>query len=230
MRTIGLLGICLALASCTNVNPSLIVMGSILPTNEGGGCSSDPEDPTFVLRPTLNRANSVGIAQFDYRPDVLVANQRVRRSTDLVSDVAGVNLQFAQVELQDAAGTPLVFPGLPNPFRLPVPGNGFVPSATDGETAGLAPVSVTLVPVVYQSLLTDGTIIAEATFFGTGVDGADVESSPWSLTIDICSGGCLFQCEPGDADPVIACTPGHDSPSRARAFNAALGCATASAP
>ena len=224
MRTIGLLGICLALAGCTNINPSLVVLGSIQPTVEEDSCVFDIEDPMFMSRPALNRANSVGLPQLDYAPIILVANHRVRRTFDLATDVSGVYLQFAQVELRDAAGTPLVFPGLPNPFRLPV-SSPLVPGAADGETPGLASVSVNLVPVVYQSLLTDGTIIAEATFFGTGVDGADVESSPWTLPIDVCSGGCLFSCESDpDAEERLACRPGQDGVSRSRGFNASLGC------
>lgn len=227
MRTIALLAL-FALVGCTNTNPSLVVLGSMVPSEANiFGCLFDPEDPKFVLSPTLNVAPISNLAnqpEDDYQPVFLVQNQRVRRPSDLSPNTADVMLQFAQVELLDAAGTPLVFAGLPNPFRLPVPGFSYVPSAADGETPGAATIGVTLVPTVYQSGLTDGYIIAEAKFFGVGVDGEPVESSPFRLTIEICRGDCLFLCADTDAEPITGCTVGHDYITAFPELNGALGC------
>jgi len=208
MRYPLLIILALTSLSCTNVHPSIILNGSILAEPGDGICQYEIDDPVLIAYPQYN----IDVPR-PYEAVFAVDNQRRQLTSDIAVNRGGVEVNFAQVELQDSAGTPLALPAeLPNPFRLPT--NGFLPSASDPEMPGRAPIRVTVIPDAYRPSLTAGTtIVASITLFGTTVGAVEVESTPYAYRIDLCDGTCLLHC-PADTDTLLpSCTPGQDIPA-----------------
>jgi len=192
--------------SCTSANPSVIVLGSVIPDPEDGICLYETDDPSIYAFPQMN----LDVPR-SYNAILSVQNQRRQIISDINVDRGGIDFNFAQVELLDSAGVPLALPAtLPNPFRLPA--QGFVPSATDPETPGAGLVRATIIPDAYRTSLTAGTeIVASVTLLGTTPGGLAIEASPFPFRIDLCNGMCLLGCVDNPDDSLASCTPGQDS-------------------
>lgn len=206
LACVPLLGACV-----DNDGSAFYVSGHVMPTSGEGVCTLDPSGENLVVRGVFNVESTFGYFVFP-----LYNNQLRNRGSDapLRTDPNGVQITSAEVELRKADGSVIAFGGLPNPFSVAT--SGFVPSTDNAATAAQSVGNILVIPPAYADSLagmfTDqDVLVAAVTVFGETTGGVDVESEEWLWPIDLCKGGCLFECIPPDSDdPTECCTPGQD--------------------
>ncbi len=122
----------LMLGGCAPGNTGLIIAGVVAPGSYPT-CTYDSANSQY-----LDGVIDIASETVQYTMVPLFYNQLINLSNSGSSGPASADpnvmqVQSAQVELQDVTGATLSLPGLPNPFT--VPATGFVPSS-DGMTAG----------------------------------------------------------------------------------------------
>lgn len=176
-------------------NVSLVVVKNVVPDEM---CVVDPGGVAL-----LGGVFDAALAGNSYEAYVVFRNALVtRRGTDLSSDVNGIFVTSAEVELRGADGeTPLGIS--PNPFMTVM--STFVDSG-GGESGSL----VQLIPPGVAGAVPAGqTIVAAVRFFGETQGGVAVETDEWLWPIQVCS-GCLAVC---DAEMMLepTCDVGQDA-------------------
>lgn len=208
-RSVLTLACVLSVAGCVDDNISVFVAGNIAPEITDGVCLYSDKPEAFLPEGAFNI--DAGGA---YSVNLLVLNQLRNRATSIASDPNGVNIQRAEIELQDEGGTPL--PISPNPYSVPV--TGFVESG-NGVEAGQAPVRVRVLPVSVAQQLQDmgaqnSRIIAQVRLLGETNGTIDIETGQWQWPVQLCGGNCLFVCAgPEEETSMLACEPGSDGAS-----------------
>jgi hypothetical protein len=131
-------------------------------------------------------------------------------------DPNGLIVEGGEVEIRDAAGNPISFPGLPNPFS--VTSATFVPSSSGpGGTPGQAVGALEIIPNAYADeldlILGDPNatlrILVSIIPFGETTGHVSLDGLEYIWPIDICSGDCGFVV-PGPDESLTCCYPGQD--------------------
>ncbi len=154
----------------------------------------------------------------EYRPTVLVGNQPQPTTAASDSSSAGVELQGANVRVEDDAGTAV--------DSFSTVASGFVYPAT-GDIPGYSVLTLTFLDATATasvSPLSSGQVkrlVAYVTVLGRTRGGLQVQSDEFVFPIDICN-GCLVTFTAADIDPTLT-TPNC-------AGNQALGGANTSLP
>lgn len=211
-----LLAAALAAGGCVdNDASSLFISAHVRPTDEE--CTLDPGG-AVVTRGAFNVESRFGYFVFP-----LLNNQLRARGSDapLRTDPNGIHLTGAEIELRNAQGTAIAFPGLPNPFTVPT--SSYVPATDSANEPGQTVGNILVIPPAYADELfnqlggPDGddsaatVVVASIKVFGETNGDVDVESDEWLWPIDVCRGRCLFECIPADEfGEEACCTPGQD--------------------
>lgn len=207
MRRTLLLASMALLAGCAPGDPGLVIQNVVAPNEQ---CMYDVGN-AMTSHGTYDLAGGGG-----YFATLRLGNQLIDLGNNGTTGTPRANpnvimVQEFEVEITDTASSTLELGGLPNPYTVPA-GGGVVPSS-DGNSAGEALGTVTLIPPVYGDSLGEGEIVVRMRAVGTTVGGAEVVSSEFVFPITVCN-GCLFDCRFDDeGEPVCApsCTPGQDS-------------------
>lgn len=221
---LALLMLPLLAAGCVTENPSLVILGGLVPTQEEGQCfwncsagSGNVFDNEGSFDLTLAQRADTG-----YFLGVCVANYRSNTGTRFAADTGTVVFSRANVTLRTLTDRTLLEYG--------VPFAGSVMSTADVSTPSVAAVRVTLIPPeVRESLLADSddpdvvnlrdlimmdnnggnTVIAEFTLVGRTAGGIEVESAPFDYPIELFENQLACQT-PTPEDEQAPCAAGVD--------------------
>ena len=192
LLALALLMLPLLAAGCVTENPSLVILGGIVPTSEEGRCfwncsagsgNTFDNDGSF----DLNLARRAGTGYF---LGVCVANYRSNTGSRFAADTGTVLFSQANVSLTTLAGNAIV-------PEYAVPFGGTVQSTADVSTPSVQAIVFTLIPgPVRDNLETQlgairadsnggQTIIATFTLIGRTAGGIDVESTPFEYPIEL---------------------------------------------
>lgn len=210
-QTLVIMATIIALGGCADDNVSVFILGNIAPEKEDDSCTYDPASMDYVPRGVWD----INVTS-TYFVTVAIANQLQPRGSTVRSEPNGVNLVRAEVTLQNFAGTPFAFAGLPNPFSVPM--SAYIGPAQDFTTPSLGGAAIEVVPPDYAQGLremgvTDTTILAQIRVAGETNGHIDIETDDWQWPITICSTGCLSNCTTDEADVSLACRRGQDQAS-----------------
>jgi len=194
-------------AGCAPGNPGLVVLGHTSPDSM---CLVSSTATEFLTNGVLDTSGLLG--PVSYTANFTFQNQLIDLGSTGTNGPPRANpnhiqVELAEVQINDAAGTPINLGGLPNPFT--VPATGYVASGATGVG------SVQIIPPIYGAALSgmDGVgIVVSVKAIGYTQAGAEIVSDPYLWPITLCS-GCLFQCVLDDmCQPVTttSCTPGQD--------------------
>ncbi|MFZ5895924.1 MAG: hypothetical protein ACOY0T_33015 [Myxococcota bacterium] len=130
-----------------------------------------------------------------YRAALLVGSQLTQRGSRerLRTETARLQLEGADITLQDAYAQDLNLGNSPNPFSTI--GSGFVNPST-GTDPGLGVIFVDIIPAALSAAIEgavqgSGLVLAKVKVFGTTLGGQKVESGEYQFPIQICR-GCLI--------------------------------------
>jgi len=216
-----------SLASCASDNASVYIEGNVIPEQQDVGCSLTADGAQLTS----------GFYNVDfpsaYRVFPLYNNQLLSRATDVRADPNGILIRGAEVELQDLAGAPMDFGGLPNPFTIPA--STFINSGDVGQP-GRNVGELEVIPDPYRAFMAAGgrrgTIVITVKVFGRTNGNIDIQAGAWQWPVAICGGNCLFEClAADDTTEVLSCSPGQDFGSRVRRdIPGVINCLTTPAP
>jgi len=205
------------LGGCAPGNPGLYIGNVVAPDDT---CAYAANSSALLIG-TLDVAvpNNGYDATFRFVNQLVNLSQTGSAGFPPMSDPNVILVREAEVEIQDIGGNPLAFAGgLPNPFTVPV-GAVAVPSG-DGMSSGESVGLVQIVPPAYTADLagaagTDAQIVVSVTAIGRTLGDAEVVSSPFTHTIQLCSGCLVPACPVTDSEGELicapSCTPGQDS-------------------
>jgi hypothetical protein len=202
----------LVLGGCVaDDGPSIFIAGNLLPDDD---CLIETGN-TRLLRGVLNVQRRGA-----YSVHLVVASQLIDRASDspLRADPNIVLITGGEIELRDAAGSTLPFPGLPNPFTIAT--SIVVPSTEDKSTPAEAVGDLQVIPPVYVQALAAQlgddpaaveVVVVSVKMFGETTGGVEVEADEWLWPVDICQGYCTYRCPDDPMDEgTPCCTEGQD--------------------
>lgn len=179
----------LAIPGCADNDSMLFIQGVLV--TEASDCVAKPESGAL-----LRAAGILDVSlRSGYRAALLVGSQLTQRGSreQLRTETARLQLQGADIRLQDAYGQDLALGQNPNPFSTI--GTGFVNPAA-GTDPGMGVIFVDIIPSALMASVSDalngsGLVLAKIKAYGETLGNRKVESGEFEYPIQICR-GCLI--------------------------------------
>lgn len=199
------------LSGCVEDDASSLLIVShnrALATVTDTGVSCAPGE-TAVLRGSINLANDPEEAQYDL--NLLMNNFIVDDSDGLLNDPNILKPISLEVEIREFQGGKVSFPGLPNPFTVPL--TGAVLDSRMGSAAGAAIWKGVGIPPLYSELLTEyladeliDQVVLNVYANAESVGDNSVTSDEWVWPVQLRDAPDEAVCTQGD----WVCAPGQD--------------------
>lgn len=206
-KSVSVLGtalLCSLVAPACQDNESIVFIMGVMDI-KSNDCTATPE--------AAARLQASGIVDLtlrsSYKAVLLVGSQLTQRGSreQLRTETARLRIEGAEVELDDANGTPLNLGSAANPFS--VISTGFAHPAA-GTEPGYGSVFVDLIPGSVSASVRNGVVLAKVRVFGTTLGDQEIESGEFTFPIQVCR-GCLISYPP-TTGPVgrVECSPSAD--------------------
>ena len=194
-------------ASCADDGTSLRIECSTAVLDVDGVCLVQGGLDACLGRGIVN----VTVAR-DYELSLVLSSGLYPRVSDspVMTEPNNLNVESADIEIQDASGVAIPFGALPNPFNRPT--SGRVP------VGGMGTVAMDAIPRDYMQVIFDqdytatyGTLIIDAKLLGVTDGDQAVESRHWKWPIELVDTPIGPQnCRTSEDDTAYSCNPGQD--------------------